>query len=60
MKTCKIMLTLTTKEPKICHALATTSAFNLKLCPIFNVWTLRSRMPKNICKLCVKIYNFTH
>ena len=22
----------TTKEPKICHALATTSAFNLKLC----------------------------
>ena len=26
------MLTPTTEEPKICHALATTSAFNLKLC----------------------------
>ena len=26
------MLTPTTKEPKICHAVATTSAFNLKLC----------------------------
>ena len=32
MKTCKISLTPTTKEPKICHALAITSAFNLKLC----------------------------
>ena len=32
MTTCKIILTPTTKEPKICHALATTSAFNLKLC----------------------------
>ena len=30
MKTCNIILTPTTKEP--CHALATTSAFNLKLC----------------------------
>ena len=32
MTTCKTILTPTTKEPKICHALATTSAFNLKLC----------------------------
>ena len=32
MTTCKIILTPTTKEPKICHALGTTSAFNLKLC----------------------------
>ena len=32
MTTCKISLTPTTKEPKICHALAITSAFNLKLC----------------------------
>ena len=32
MTTCKSILTPTTKEPKICHALATTSAFNLKLC----------------------------
>ena len=30
--TCKIILTPTTKEPKNCHALATTSAFNPKLC----------------------------
>ena len=28
----KIILTPTTKEPKICHALASTSVFNLKLC----------------------------
>ena len=34
MKTCKIILTPTTKEPNICHSLATTSAFNLKLCHI--------------------------
>ena len=34
MTTCKSILTPTTKEPKICHALATTSAFNLKLCHI--------------------------
>ena len=34
MTTCKTILTPTTKEPKICHALATTSAFNLKLCPM--------------------------
>ena len=32
MTTCQIILIPTTKEPKICHALATTSAFNLKLC----------------------------
>ena len=32
MRTCKSILTPTTKEPKICHALATTSAFHLKLC----------------------------
>ena len=32
MTTCKIILTPTTKEPKICHALAITFAFNLKLC----------------------------
>ena len=36
MTTCKIILTPTTKEPKICHALAITSAFNLKLCPSMN------------------------
>ena len=30
--TCKISLTPTTKEPKICHALVITSAFNLKMC----------------------------
>ena len=29
---CKIILTPTTKEPKVCHALVTTSALNLKLC----------------------------
>ena len=34
-------MTPTTKEPKICHALATTSAFNLKLCLIETLgWTL--------------------
>ena len=32
IKSCKIILTPTTKVPKICHALAATSAFNLKLC----------------------------
>ena len=32
MKKCKSILTPTTKEPNICQALATTSAFNLKLC----------------------------
>ena len=32
MKKCKSILTPATKEPEICHALATTSAFNLKLC----------------------------
>ena len=31
MTTCKIILTPTTKEPKKCYALTTTSAFNLKL-----------------------------
>ena len=34
MTTCKIILTPASKEPKIFHALATTSAFNLKLCHI--------------------------
>ena len=34
MTKCKSILTPTTKEHKICHALATTSAFNLKLCHI--------------------------
>ena len=33
MTTCKILLTPTNKEQQICHVLATTSAFNLKLCP---------------------------
>ena len=37
MTTWKIILTPTTKEPKICHALATTFAFNLKLCHIINM-----------------------
>ena len=32
MTAIKIILTPTTKEPKVCHAMATTSAFNLKLC----------------------------
>ena len=32
MTICKISLTPTTKEPRLCHAMATTSAFNLKLC----------------------------
>ena len=32
LTTYKIILTPSTKEPIICHALATTSAFNLKLC----------------------------
>ena len=32
MTTCKIILTCTNKQQKICHALAITSAFNLKLC----------------------------
>ena len=32
MTTCKIILTSTTKEPKFGYALATTSAFNLKMC----------------------------
>ena len=32
MTTCKIIFTPTNKEQKNCHALATTSAFNLKLC----------------------------
>ena len=38
MTTCKSVLTPTTKEPKICHVLATTSAFNLKLCLM--LWTV--------------------
>ena len=42
MTTCKIILTPTTKEPKICHALATTSAFNLKLCHITTLTYLDS------------------
>ena len=36
MKTCKIMWTPTTEQPKMCHALATTSAINLKLCHRLN------------------------
>ena len=40
MTTCKIISTLTTKEPKICYALATTSAFNLILCHMWNVDTM--------------------
>ena len=41
MTTCKIIWTPTTKEPKFCHALATTSAFNLKLCHIQHMsWNL--------------------
>ena len=32
MTTSKTFLTPINKEPKICHALATTSEFNLKLC----------------------------
>ena len=32
MTTCKIIWTPKIKDPKICHALATTSGFNLKLC----------------------------
>ena len=42
MTTCKIILTPTTKEPKICHALATTSAFNLKLQlqPVANMYIM--------------------
>ena len=36
MADCKIIFTPLTKEPKICHDLATTSAFNLKLCPKLN------------------------
>ena len=42
MTTCKIILTPTTKEPKICHALATTSAFNLKLCFIILIILIRT------------------
>ena len=34
MTTWTIILNPTTKEPKFCHALAITSAFNLKLCHI--------------------------
>ena len=34
MTTFKIVCTNTTKEPKLSHALATSSAFNLKLCSI--------------------------
>ena len=34
MRTSKVMLTLKTKDPKICHVLALNSAFNLKLCPM--------------------------
>ena len=36
MTTCKFIFTPTNKEQKNCHALATTSAFNLKLCHIIN------------------------
>ena len=46
MTTCKTILTLTTKEPKICHALATTSAFNLKLCHMYIWQTLWPGCPK--------------
>ena len=46
MTTCKTILTPTTKVPKICHALATTSAFNLKLCPTGNV-TVQTLIPKS-------------
>ena len=40
MTTCKIIFTPTTKEPKICHALATASALNLKLCHNLSVYTI--------------------
>ena len=42
MTTCKIILTPTTKEPKICHALDTTSAINLELCRIFCTFSTSS------------------
>ena len=48
MTTCKIILTPTTKEPNICHALATTSAFNLKLC----------HMLKGQCLICFNTIYF--
>ena len=37
MTTSKIILTPINKEQKICHALATTSAFNLKLYHILRI-----------------------
>ena len=37
MTSCKIILTPTTKEPEICHALARTSAFNFRLCRLLDL-----------------------
>ena len=42
MTTCKVILTPTNKEQKICHALATTSAFNLKLCHTKSIYVYSS------------------
>ena len=47
--TCNIILAPTTKEPKICHAMATTSAFNLKLC--LNLSSLLWRAVQFICSV---------
>ena len=43
MTTFKIILSPQIKEPKICHALAKTSAFNLKLCHLCHLFTTRCR-----------------
>ena len=53
MTTCKIILTPTTKEPKICHARATTSAFNLKLCHTKSEF-------KNTIELCLCVLLESH
>ena len=65
MRTCKSILTPTTEEPKICHALATTSAFHLKLCRIATffchvVWFTSRVLQSQGCysKLQLRLQNY--
>ena len=46
-----------TKEPKICHALAMTSAFNLKLCRMF--LDLKETYDENKTERWIDVYGNT-
>ena len=54
MTTCKNILTPTTEEPKNCHDLAITSAFNLKLCPMIMV-SILTCLQANLAAVCCHI-----